>query len=188
MVAGLLLTGGASRRLGHDKATLRLDGETLAARAAAALTARCAPVLEVGPGRTALPTIREDPPGSGPLSALAAGIAELGAAGPLDAVLLVGCDLPHVGPALDALVAAPPAALVVPVDANGRHQYVCARYGSELLEQAAGLVAAGERSLRALAALAPAGRVIELTGLPAEVLADVDTAADARALGVELPR
>ena len=189
MVAGLLLTGGASRRLGHDKATLRLGGETLAERAAVALVARCGPVLEVGPGHTDLPGVREEPAGSGPLAALVAGAAALAATeGAADAVILLACDLPHVGPALDALIAAPPAALVVPVDATGRRQYVCARYGPELLDRAPGLVAAGERSLHALVALAPPGSVVELAGLPAEALADVDSVADAQALGIEVPR
>ena len=50
------------------------------------------------------------------------------------------------------------------------------------------LVAAGERSLRALAATAPPGRVIELDDLPADVLADIDTPADARRWGAEAPR
>ena len=46
---GLLLTGGASRRLGTDKATIVWQGETLAVRAAVVLAQVCAPVLEVGP-------------------------------------------------------------------------------------------------------------------------------------------
>jgi molybdenum cofactor guanylyltransferase len=39
MVAGVLLTGGASRRLGVDKATLPYRGETLAERAARVMRA-----------------------------------------------------------------------------------------------------------------------------------------------------
>ena len=48
--AGILLTGGRSRRLGVDKATLVLDGETLAQRAARRLGAVCEPVVEAGDG------------------------------------------------------------------------------------------------------------------------------------------
>ena len=48
--AGIVLTGGRSRRLGVDKATLVLDGETLAQRAARHLEAVCAPVVEAGDG------------------------------------------------------------------------------------------------------------------------------------------
>ena len=45
IVGAVLLTGGTSRRLGTDKATLVLDGETLAARAARALTDRTLPAV-----------------------------------------------------------------------------------------------------------------------------------------------
>ena len=69
--AGILLTGGRSRRMGVDKATLVLDGETLAVRAGRRLAAACAPTLEVGDGLSGLPSLREWPPGSGPLAALA---------------------------------------------------------------------------------------------------------------------
>jgi hypothetical protein len=49
-VGGLLLTGGASRRMGSDKALLKVDGRRLVDRAAAVLGAVAAPVIEVGPG------------------------------------------------------------------------------------------------------------------------------------------
>ena len=93
-VAGLLLTGGASRRLGVDKAELVHDGATLAARAAGQLEAVCDPVLEVGPGRSALPTVREDPAGTGPLAALAAGGRELARRGHDGAAIVLAVDLP----------------------------------------------------------------------------------------------
>jgi molybdopterin-guanine dinucleotide biosynthesis protein A len=194
MIAGVLLTGGASRRLGTDKATARIGGTTLARRAAAALRARCPMAVEVGPGYTDLPSVREEPARAGPLAALAAGTAFLARAteadpnDDLDAVVLVACDLPNVGPALDALVAAPPAPLVVPVDAEGRRQLACARYGTDLLASAAELLDAGERSLRALVALASADAVIELRDLPPSALADVDTPEDAARWGVDTSR
>jgi molybdopterin-guanine dinucleotide biosynthesis protein A len=189
-VGAVLLTGGTSRRLGTDKATLVIDGTTLARRTAATLHALGLVAVEVGPGHTDLPAVREDPPGGGPLAGLVAGHDALRDAldGPPDAVLLVACDLPNVAPALAALLAAPPADLVVPVDAGGRGQYVCARYGADLLARAADLVAAGERSLRALAATVPPDRVIELGDVPPDALADIDTPADARRWGAEAPR
>jgi molybdopterin-guanine dinucleotide biosynthesis protein A len=186
-VGGILLTGGTSRRLGVDKATLLLDGIPLAQRAADALRARCPVLVEVGPGHSDLRAVREEPPGSGPLAALVAGADALVEAD-VDAVVLLACDLPNVGPALDALLVAAPAALVVPVDGSGRAQYTCARYGGELVARARDLVAAGERSLRALAATAHGVDVIEVDGLAPEVLADIDTPADARRWGVQAPR
>jgi molybdopterin-guanine dinucleotide biosynthesis protein A len=195
-VGGILLTGGTSRRLGTDKATLVVAGTTLAARGAAALRDRGLTAVEVGPGHTTLPAVREEPSGAGPLAALMAGhraliaaAADSGGAAPR-AVVLLACDLLNAGAALDAVLRVPEAEadLVVPVDGAGRGQYVCARYSAELLERAARLVAAGERSLRALAATVAADRLVELTDVPADALADVDTPADARRWGVELPR
>ncbi|MGH9361785.1 MAG: NTP transferase domain-containing protein, partial [Thermoanaerobaculia bacterium] len=44
-VLGVVLAGGASRRLGRDKARLAAGGETLAARAAAKLATVCGEVI-----------------------------------------------------------------------------------------------------------------------------------------------
>jgi molybdopterin-guanine dinucleotide biosynthesis protein A len=146
VVAGVLLTGGASRRMGTDKATIELDGETLAARAARVLTAVCAPVVEVGPGHTPLTTVREEPRGRGPLAALVAGADALGA----HTVLLLACDMPYVeAPLLELLASWPGARTVVPV-ARGRRQYTCARYGPDALARARAVLASGGSSLRAV--------------------------------------
>ena len=187
-LTGLLLTGGASRRLGVDKATLVLDGETLAARAARLLAARCDRVLEVGPGVSGMPSIREVPQGSGPLFALAAGATELAADGGLGSVLLLACDLPWVAPALDVLMVTAGHELVIPLDADGRRQYVCARYGPAALVHAIALAAAGEQSLRALVAAGPAESVTELRGFAPGVFADIDLPEDAQRAGIDLHR
>ncbi|MGH2660413.1 MAG: molybdenum cofactor guanylyltransferase, partial [Actinomycetota bacterium] len=107
-VAALLLTGGSSRRMGTDKARLMVDGCSLAERAAEALAVVCDPVLEVGPGHTALPAVREDPPGSGPLAALGAGWAALSAAGHRGPVVVLAVDMPYVTPDLLRLLAERP--------------------------------------------------------------------------------
>ena len=188
--AGLLLTGGSSRRLGVDKATLVLDGETLAHRAARLLEARCERVLEVGPGVTHLAAVREDPPGSGPLAGLVTGAAALTATGAVTSIVLLACDLPWIGPALDALfdpaAADALAAVVLPVDGQGRRQYVCARYGPSALLRANELVASGVHSLRALVDALPAESVVALDGFAPRVFADIDHPADARRAGIPL--
>ncbi|MGZ4796688.1 MAG: molybdenum cofactor guanylyltransferase [Acidimicrobiia bacterium] len=189
MPVGVLLTGGASRRLGVDKATLVVDGETLARRAARLLGARCDPVVEVGPGHTDLPVVREDPPGQGPLAALAAAVTMLAADGiTAPDLLLLACDLPGVEPVLDALAAAAPAPVVVPLDASGRRQYACARLASEVWRRAPALVEQGMTSLRDLLATVADEDVVELGGFAPESLADVDTPDAARRLGIDLPR
>jgi molybdopterin-guanine dinucleotide biosynthesis protein A len=191
--AGLLLTGGASRRLGRDKALVVIDGVTLADRAAALLVAVCDPVIEVGPGRTGLPVVLEDPPGSGPLAALVAGWAELGRRGHPGPVLVLAVDMPGVTAALlRHLATRPGPATAVPVDrrlpegGQTRPQPLCARYGADALDTAADLVAAGERSLRSLLAVTPvvwveAGEWEPLAGSGA--FADVDTPGDLEAFG-----
>jgi molybdopterin-guanine dinucleotide biosynthesis protein A len=188
VLGGVLLTGGTSRRLGVDKATLLLDGETLAARAARLLTEQCDMAVEVGPGHTTLDVVREVPPGAGPLAALATGTAALlGRAGALTGVVLLACDLPAVAPALAAVAHAPAAPLVVAVDAGARRNYVCARYGPAVAVRAIELTGAGVRSLRELVATVSDAEVLELGGFAPDVLADVDTPDDARRWGIAVP-
>lgn len=143
-VPGVLLTGGASRRMGTDKAAIVVDGTTLAARAARVLAAVCDPVVEVGPGGSGLDHVREEPAGSGPLRALVAGVDALGARGP---VVVLGCDLPFVDEATLRLVAQwPGEGSVVPIVAD-RPQYACARWSADAIARCR---RGAESSLRAL--------------------------------------
>ena len=140
-LAGLVLTGGASTRLGQDKAVLPIDGERLVDRTVRLLSDVCAPVIEVGPGYSSLPFISEQPPSSGPLVALAAGI---------DVLRQQGFDLPRLAPALlDWLVAYPGDHSVVPI-VDDRAQTLCARYNASALDAVSALVKNGERSLQSL--------------------------------------
>lgn len=150
-VAGLLLTGGASRRMGSAKAALELGGLSLAQRAAGVLTEVCETVLEVGPGYSGLSAIQEDPPLHGPLPALAAGGRELERRGHRGGVLLLAVDMPFVTPFLLSSIAchADESVCVVPV-AGGQPQFLCARYSPTALLAARRLVADGERSMKAL--------------------------------------
>jgi molybdenum cofactor guanylyltransferase len=181
--AGLLLTGGASRRLATDKARIVWQGETLAARAARVLTAVCDPVIEVGTDATGLPCVREDPPGSGPLAALLAGARALASQGP---IVLLACDLPFVEPPMLSLLASwPGRPTVIPV-VDGRLQYACARYGPDALARAQIAFAAGDHSLRAAAGddCDELSEVQWRAVAPADTFADVDTPTDLRRLGL----
>jgi molybdopterin-guanine dinucleotide biosynthesis protein A len=128
--------------MGVDKATLVIDGETLAVRGARTLAAVCAPVIEVGPGVSGLRSVREDPPGGGPLAALVAGADALG----VMPVMLLPCDMPFVEEELLAFVANQPGQGSVIAIAGDRPQYGCARYGAGSLERARAALARGERS------------------------------------------
>src|SRR5438105_14773030 len=128
LCAGLLLTGGASRRMGRDKALLEVDGQRLVDRAAALLAAVADPVVEVGPGWSGLPAVREDPPGSGPLAAVSTGAAALRRAGHHGPALVLAVDMPKVRVDLLRLLArrARPPTPVPPAD--GHPHPLCPRY------------------------------------------------------------
>jgi molybdopterin-guanine dinucleotide biosynthesis protein A len=154
-VAALLLTGGASRRMGRDKATIpHPAGGTLAGRAAAALQVVVAgPVIEVGPGVSGLaPSVPDAWPGAGPLAAAATGAGALAVRGWRGPALIVATDLPALDDSLLAWIAAHPApGTVLPV-VDGREQYLCARYNGATLRAAGGLVASGRRRMSDLVA------------------------------------
>ena len=102
-VAGILLAGGRSRRMGRDKASLAWHGSTLARRAAG-LLARCSepPVVVVcAPGQELPPlpewveVVRDPEPGLGPLAGLAAGLRVAAPRASVAAVCAVDAPLAH---------------------------------------------------------------------------------------------
>jgi molybdopterin-guanine dinucleotide biosynthesis protein A len=165
--AGLLLTGGRSTRMGRDKATIVVNGTTLAARAAAALREVADPVIEVGPGVTDLRALNDE--GHGPFAALGAGLQ----ATPDGAfVILLACDMPLVSAELlRTLRDYPSAGSVVPIW-HDLPQPLCARWSPAALARVPGLLQDGERSFRSLLA---GPDVLHITGAD---LDDVDTEAD----------
>lgn len=181
MTAGLLLTGGTSRRMGRDKAELVVAGERLADRSARVLSAVCDPVLEIGPGRSPLDAVDDGEQRAGPLVALVTGAAALHERAYAGPVVLLGVDLPFASEALLRLVADHSAFdTVVPV-AGGTRQSCCARYAPDALETATELVERGERALHTLLSTVPVVDIREeewRAVAPAEALADVDTPDD----------
>jgi molybdopterin-guanine dinucleotide biosynthesis protein A len=188
--AGLLLTGGSSRRLGTDKAILLLQGERLVDRSLRLLGEVSDPMIEVGPGYGEGPSVCESPPGAGPLAALGAGASALAAANFRGAVLVLAVDLPGIDAAvLTWLVEHPAPATVVPI-VDGIPQTLCARYGADALDAVPALLAAGERSLQALLATVPVhmARIDEWgSAVSPAAFADVDTPEDAAHAGIEWP-
>jgi len=131
-VAGAVLTGGASTRMGIDKARLPVDGVACATRVASRLDALCTEVVLVGGDPPADAPGRRVPDLPGP------GCALRGVLGALEActaerVLVLATDLPFVtADLLLALVAWPEADVVVPRDAGGIHP-LCAIYRREVV-------------------------------------------------------
>ncbi|MFN2518463.1 MAG: molybdenum cofactor guanylyltransferase [Jatrophihabitantaceae bacterium] len=130
MFDAIVLSGGSAARLGGtDKPGLRVGGLSLLDRVLAAV-ADAARIVVVGPARTVTRPVlwcREDPQGGGPVAALAAGVPHVRA----DAVLTLAADLPSIGPAVPALLAALAsrrsdcAALI---DGDGRPNYLAAAW------------------------------------------------------------
>jgi molybdenum cofactor guanylyltransferase len=187
--AGLLLTGGSSRRLGTDKARLVVPGgETLAERTGRLLLSVADPAIEVGAGRTGLRGVEDAEPGAGPLAALAAGVAALDDRGWAGPVLAVATDLPLLSEAMLRWLAHHPARCsIVPLD-EGRPQPLCARYARDDCRAAIELSGDGARSMTALLrAIDPLLIGVALWEGPAgrsDALLDVDTPDDLARLGL----
>lgn len=150
-VAGIVLAGGAGRRMGGvDKAALVVGGVTLLDRVLAAARPVCDPLVVVGPARpTALAGVTfvtEPEPGGGPGAAVAAGLAAVAGAG---VVLVLAADLPllttgHLRRLLAALHAAGAGAAAAE-DEGGPNPLLAAYAGPSLATRAAGL-GAGARA------------------------------------------
>ena len=146
----MVLAGGASSRMGLDKALLEESGESLARRAAGRLAGVCPEVMVADGGRGLVPGLGSvaDGPGKGP----AAGILGAAAIHPGRPLLVLACDLPAVPPSLLAEIAASPGDLVLP-RWEGRAEPLCALYGPAALAALAGQVAHGRFALHELAGL-----------------------------------
>jgi molybdenum cofactor guanylyltransferase len=163
--AALLLTGGASRRMGRDKASLPWHGSTLGYRLAGLLGRVCDPVIVVTAPRQRLPRlpagielIEDDTGGEGPLEGLATGLGVLWDRA--DLAFAAAVDLPFLHPALVRRIclAMGDADAAVPRHA-GHLQPLCACYRVGLASRARELLADGERRATALA---PPGSTVVL--------------------------
>ena len=134
----VVLCGGASRRMGADKAQLVHDGRTLLQVAVDAV-ADARTTVCVGP-RRAVPGprwVREHPVGSGPVAALGAALPQLSA----PVVVLLAADLPLVTPAAVRSLRAHPAGTAgwrgtVAVDDTGREQWLLSAWSVPALREA----------------------------------------------------
>ncbi len=98
-ILGVVMAGGASRRMGFDKRSLEIEGRTMVERAAAVLEPACDEVvISMQPGAVwegaPLRAIHDRRAHCGPLAGLESAL-EDGAGGA--SVFLLACDMPHVG-------------------------------------------------------------------------------------------
>lgn len=132
----LVLCGGAGRRMGGaDKAAVVVGATSLLDRALDAVGAAHSTIV-VGPRHETEREVRwtiEDPPGGGPVAAIAAGLDLVTA----DVVVVLGVDFPFVGPVhVDRLLASLDGDGAIYVDETGRHQFLVGVYRTAALRDA----------------------------------------------------
>lgn len=133
--AGFVTAGGRSSRMGCDKAWLDIGGGAMIERVIAALTPVTSSVAVIANDdkylKLGLPVYVDREPGLGPLGAIRTALEN----SPTDLVLLLGCDLPFVtAPLLSHLLSrAEGYEVVVPLDAEGREEPLCAVYSRPAL-------------------------------------------------------
>lgn len=218
LVDAIILTGGRSSRLDSvPKSEFIVEQSTLLARTlnAASVARR---IVVVGPApATALPDgvmlVREEPPFSGPVAAVAAGVAALNSAPDggktqatnpgsknvaSDSVLVLACDMPHIGVAVPSLLTACEAVKdtdgVIAVDEEQRRQPLAAVYRTKALISALETLAERAAAAQHTDRLAGLGmfQLLDLLNLtsvdaPQDATADVDTWGDALRLGARPP-
>lgn len=130
-IAGFILAGGESARMGRDKALLELGGEALIVRTARLVESVAGSATVIGDSAAyralSLRTIGDDWPGAGPLGGIATALRASSARWSL----VVACDLPYLTkPWLDYAIGrafASRAEAVVPMGALGAEP-LCATY------------------------------------------------------------
>jgi molybdopterin-guanine dinucleotide biosynthesis protein A len=175
-VLGAVLVGGASRRMGRDKALLPWHGEPLAVHGIRRLATVCPRVALVGGSGRGYDRLGfawwPDPPGlagAGPMAGLLAALDRA------PRVLLVGCDLPELEPwFLRRLLAAGRGRPAAIPEVNGQLEPLCAVYGAELRPHIRRLLAAGRRKMADLLLARGTIRIPEgALGPPGEVAAQL---------------
>jgi len=138
--------------MGRDKAWLELGGATMIARVVAALRPVTDRVTIIANrpeyARLNLPVVADTHSGIGPLEAIRTALAS----SQQPRVVLAGCDLPFVTAQLFAhlLRVGDGAQAVVPMDAGGRLEPLCAIYSTAALHAVSELIANGDRKVSRL--------------------------------------
>lgn len=163
-LAAVVVVGGASRRMGRDKATMPHPGRlglTMVEHTVTVVSGRCSSIFVIAAPGQELPTVdavilRDEVTGGGPLVATGLGLRAAAAVG-LDRAFVCAVDMPDLSAEMiDDLArhGGPDVAghggvdVVLPWD--GRDHYLAGIYRTALADRIDALVADGERSMRAL--------------------------------------
>ena len=187
-IAGVVLAGGESRRMGRDKATLPVPGgtTTMVEHLADIIGRRCEPVFVMAAQGQPLPALeaarimRDESRSQGPLPATGRGLHAAAEAGARLA-FVCAVDMPLVtADLIDQLVrlaVETNAEVVSPWD--GRSHFLAAVYRTDLADRIDRLVAAGERRMSALIDASDAQQIVLSDSRP---LTNVNTTADLQTL------
>lgn len=166
--------------MGRDKATLPHPdaGATMVEYTVGVLRSRCSPVFVIAAPGQALPelqaeVLRDEVRGVGPLLATGRGLRAAASAG-LERAFVSAVDMPFLtADVIDDLTPHQGVDIVLPWD--GRDHYLAGIYRTDLADHIDALIAAGERSMRALAETVVTQRIV----IPASrSLANVNSPAD----------
>ena len=137
MFDAIVLAGAGSRRLdGADKAVVEIDGRRLLDLAVAA-AAGAQRIVVAGPQRALdreVEWVQEQPPGGGPVAAIAAALPSVSASW----CLVLATDLPRVGAAVPVLLTAAAHSDVAVLCCAGRRNYLAAAWRTDALRAAVG--------------------------------------------------
>lgn len=135
MFDAIVLAGRSSSRLdGADKAVVEIRGQRLLDLVLAA-TEGAQQVVVVGPERSVAREVtwtEEDPPGGGPVAALAAGLSRVSA----EWVLVLATDLPAIAAAAPQLLTAAADGDVAVLECDGRRNHLAAVWRTAALRDA----------------------------------------------------
>lgn len=173
-IAGVVLAGGESRRMGRDKATLPFlrsadggDGDaTMVEHVVGVVGQCCQPVFVVAAVGQALPALpvsvlRDELRGQGPLLATGRALRVAAAAGFRHA-FVCAVDMPFLNAAfiVDLARRAEQLDVDVVLPWDGQDHYLAAVYRTALADRIDALLAVGQRSMRALAEVSDTQRIV----------------------------
>lgn len=191
-LAGVVLAGGASRRMGRDKASLPLPvpfagskATTMVERVVEILSQGCDPVFVMAAQGQPLPdlrarVLRDELRGLGPLPATGRALRAAADAG-AQLAFVCAVDMPFLTAELieDLTRRALETGADVVLPWDGQDHYLAAVYRTDLADRVDALVKSGERKMRALADASDTQRIVTAES---RALTNINTEAELRSL------
>ena len=180
-----MLAGGASSRMGRNKALLTLDRRTLVEIVAAAVREAAGNVTLIGPPEAycdlGLPVTPDLRPNQGPLGGIETALSVTNA----EWNLIVACDMPAISAPvlqriLDEAEARPESGCILPLGENGLPEPLCAAYHKRMLPDVSRALSGG---IRKVTAAFPAESIVYLPALAPRTFENINTPDEWRRFG-----